>query len=114
MPFSITFASQSFYLMASVQLQNSSVGKRCILLTSQLDEFDKMKIKRDICFLCSSRQPSSKCHMCLFFTSPLVSGFGSARTEKCARRAHSVSTSVINLRWPTLFVSVAFAAVGGS
>lgn len=48
------------------------------------------------------------------FHQSLVSGVGSARREKCARRVCIVWTSVIHLRWPTLFVSVAFAAVGGS
>lgn len=74
----------------------------------------KMKIKRRICCLCSSSQPSSKCHMCLFFSSLLVSGAGSARRERCALRARGVWTSVIHLRGPTLFVSAALAGVGGS
>lgn len=34
--------------------------------------------------------------------------------EMCTPCAYSVWTSVIHLGWPTLFVSVAFAAVGGS
>lgn len=73
-----------------------------------------MKIKRRICCLCSSSQPSSKCHMCLFFSSLLVLGAGSARRERCALRVRGVWTSVIHLRGPTLFVSAALAAVGGS
>lgn len=52
--------------------------------------------------------------MCLSFTGLLVSGVGIVRTEKCARRVRSVWTSVINLRWSTLFVLAASDAVGGS
>lgn len=73
-----------------------------------------MKIKRHNCCVCSSRQPSSKCHICLLFTSRLVSAVGSARREKCARRVRGVWTGVIHLRWPTLLVSAALAAVVGS